>query len=317
MPWSGIVWLSCLSLGQSGRMHVTLRPGVDRNQLLNTLRSLHTEVVNLRGGGGPGQAQDRIGRYLEWAASAVRHLGNQVAAADIDRLVLTRGYDRLLPAIGLPGTDITTQRVLNGMISLELDQRAEALEAAIKALQAQIERWPLTHAFVVADTSFYIEHQDKLEQADFQSLLDLPGMPVHVLVPIVVVDELDGLKRSKDRDARWRAAYTLAVLDRVLAPSGGGTMAGTVIPPGQGGGGCTAEIVFDPPGHVRLPINDDELIDRILAIQPLAGRQVTLLTYDTGQFTRARAAGLSARKLAKTDDMPADAATRNSPASAG
>ena len=202
MPWSGIVWLSCLSLGQSRRMHVTLRPGVDRNQLLNTLRSLHTEVVNLRGGGGPGQAQDRIGRYLEWAASAVRHLGNQVAAADIDRLVLTRGYDSLLPAIGLPGTDITTQRVLNGMISLELDQRAEALEAAIKALQAQIERWPLTHAFVVADTSFYIEHQDKLEQADFQSLLDLPGMPVHVLVPIVVMnvprraEEVQGQGRS-------------------------------------------------------------------------------------------------------------------------
>ena len=66
VPWSGIVWLSCLSLGQSGRMHVTLRPGVDRNQLLNTLRSLHTEVVNLRGGGGR-PAQDRIGRYSEWA----------------------------------------------------------------------------------------------------------------------------------------------------------------------------------------------------------------------------------------------------------
>ena len=48
-------------------------------------------------------------------------------------------------------------------------------------------------------------------------------------------------------------------------------------------GEVTIEIVFDPPGHVRLPINDDEMIDRILAIQPLAAREVTLLTYDTGQ----------------------------------
>jgi len=72
-------------------------------------------------------------------------------------------------------------------------------------------------------------------------------MPVRVLMPIVVVDELDGLKKSKDTDTRRRVAYTLAVLDRVLATSGGAAMTGTVIPADQGGG-CTVEIVFDPPG---------------------------------------------------------------------
>jgi hypothetical protein len=206
--------------------------------------------------------------------------------------------------------------VLNGLVSLELDQRAQAFEAAAKELQAQIERWPLTHAFVAPDTSFFIEHEDKLEAANFQSLLGLPGMPVHVLVPIVVVDELDGLKKSKDTDTRWRASYTLAVLDRVLAASGGEATVGTVIPAGQEGS-CTVEILSDPPGHVCLPINDDELIDRILAIQPLAGRQVTLLTYDTGQSTRARAAGLSVKKLTKMDDKPAGTANGSSPANAG
>lgn len=65
------------------------------------------------------------------------------------------------------------------------------------------------------------------------------------------------------------------------------------------------EIVFDPPGHTRLPINDDELVDRAVAIQALAGDQVTVLTYDTGQSTRARAAGLKAKKLAKPlEDEP-------------
>ena len=40
-----------------------------------------------------------------------------------------------------------------------------------------------------------------------------------MLVPIVIVDELDRLKESKDKDkrARWRAGYTLAVLDRLFA----------------------------------------------------------------------------------------------------
>jgi hypothetical protein len=53
----------------------------------------------------------------------------------------------------------------------------------------------------------------------------------------------------------------------------------------------TIELVFDPPGHTRLPINDDEIIDRALAIATLADRNVTLLTYDTGQSTRHVALG--------------------------
>jgi hypothetical protein len=46
-----------------------------------------------------------------------------------------------------------------------------------------------------------------------------------------------------------------------------------------------------------LPINDDEIVDRTLAIEPLAARKVTLLTYDTGQSMRARSAGLNVHKL--------------------
>jgi hypothetical protein len=45
----------------------------------------------------------------------------------------------------------------------------------------------------------------------------------------------------------------------------------------------TTEIVTDPPGHARLPINDEEIIDQTLAIQALAGQRVTMITYDTGQ----------------------------------
>ena len=48
---------------------------------------------------------------------------------------------------------------------------------------------------------------------------------------------------------------------------------------------------------MRLPIDDDEIIDRALAIETLADGKVTLLTYDTGQFTRARNAGLQVVKL--------------------
>jgi hypothetical protein len=49
------------------------------------------------------------------------------------------------------------------------------------------------------------------------------------------------------------------------------------------------ELVFDQPRHSRLPVNDDEIVDRVLAFEPLAGRDITLLTYDAGQSARARA----------------------------
>jgi hypothetical protein len=268
------------------------------------LGDVHTAVSNLWSGGGPGTAQDRLAGYLEWVTSTVQQLGGQVSAADLDRLVLTRGYDRLLSAAGtMTGTDMATQRVVNGLVSLELTQRVDAFDAAVKALEEQIQRWSRHGVFVARDTSFYIEHESKLEDLDFRPLLQIWEDPVHLLVPIIVVDELDSLKKSKDTHVRWRARHTLAVLDRVFANSTGPAQLApedfSVL--GSGGiprGEVTIELVFDSPGHVRLPINDDEIIDRVMAVQPLAAREVTLLTYDTGQSTRARNAGLRVRKLA-------------------
>ena len=124
-----------------------------------------------------------------------------------------------------------------------------------------------------------------------------------MLVPIIIVDELDRLKETKDKRVRWRAGYTLAVLNR-LFPDGTGRARlrpGDVVPGPDGltRSEVTIELVVDPPGHARLPDNDDEIIDRVLAIELLADRKVTLLTCDTGQSMRARHVGLKAVKLSK------------------
>jgi predicted ribonuclease YlaK len=146
--------------------------------------------------------------------------------------------------------------------------------------------------FVAFDTTVYI-NSGKLEELDIAGLLGLtPGGPIRLLVPMAVVDELDNLKQSSKAHARWRAGYTTAVLYRVLrddpakpAPLHPGDLA------------LTIELLPDPPGHVRLPITDDEIIDRVASAQALAGRQVTLVTYDTGQALRAHLAGLDALRL--------------------
>ncbi|MGW7438228.1 PIN domain-containing protein [Streptomyces sp. NPDC054849] len=119
----------------------------------------------------------------------------------------------------------------------------------------------------------------------FAALAAITG-PVRVLFPMVVVDELDRLKESKDRQTRWRAGYTLAVLDKHLDDDAGAPHA--------------VEVLLDPPGHTRLPLPDDENIDRALSARAIAAGPVRLVTYDTGQAIRAKTADMPVLKL-RTD----------------
>jgi hypothetical protein len=288
-------------------MLITPLPGTQRRDIRKTVRDVSTELHNTWTGH-HGSAQAKLGAYLEWTILAVRQLSGRISPADVDRLVLTPAYGRLLAGLGaFAGTDMMTQRTLNDLVDLELQQRVKSFEDASRLLDEQIERWSRRGEFIVFDTSVFIEHEHKLQDMDLS--LFLPEgqrfQEVHLLVPIVVVDELDGLKNKADKPfKRWRAANTLRVFDTLFAD---GTGPATLRPadpyPAQPGRPpafeFSAEIVLDRPGHVRLPINDDELIDRTLAIEPLAGRRVKLVTYDTGQSTRARAAGLAVEKLTK------------------
>lgn len=277
-------------------MLVTPRPGISLDNLVENLQRIHTDAFNVRGGGGAPTAHKRLLAYLVWASDAARMLRNQVSQSDVAALVLTRRYELLLSSSGTMAST-AQERVVNDLVSLELDQRVADFEDVIKTLQSERDRWARSGALVVPDSSFYIRYPDKLENVDFRPLLSIREENVSVLIPIVVVDELDGLKQYSKQQVRWRSGYTLAVLDRVLRwTTGRATLREadfSVL--GTGGiprGEVTVELLFDPPGHMRLPINDDEIVDRALAIQILAERPVTLLTYDTGMSTRARNAGL-------------------------
>lgn len=285
-------------------MLITLRPGANRENLLKNLQYVQSEVSNLRGGGGGHNAQERVLAYLDWTNSAVRMLAGQIDDRGLHHLVLTDRYKLLLAGAGtLTGMDTPTQRVVNGLLSQELEERVAALGRAIDTLQRETQRWSGYRHLVMPDTSFYIHHTEKLEEFGFRPVIDVCETEVSVLIPMVVVDELDRLKESKDKHVRWRARHTLAVLDqRFEQRTGRAPLRSGSVEPGPGGrrpSEVTLELLFDPPGHVRLPIEDDEIIDRALSVEPLADRKVTLLTYDTGQSMRARNAGLHAIKFSQ------------------
>jgi hypothetical protein len=279
-------------------MLVSIYPGANRPGVLETLRGIHSTIgnaANVRD-----SAVARATAYLGWANESERMLRHRVSAADIDRLVLTPGYQRILTATGtLSGDDTATMGVLTGLLRREIEQQDELLAEAIKALEEQMARWPSNRLYAVADTTFYIEHERKLEDIDFTDLVQATWSDtvVTLIVPIIVMDELDGLKnRAPSPHAKWRAAYTLAFFDRIFTTPGA---QGILQQPAADRRGIVADIFFDPPRHERLPIADDEIIERARAAQGLTGTTVTLLTFDTSQAARARNAGLAVNKLSK------------------
>jgi rRNA-processing protein FCF1 len=281
-------------------MLVTPLPGANRTNLLEALQQVHKGAVDARSFSG--HAVDRCNTYMRWALDAVRMLRHQIAESDLERLVMTRAF------WALQGGGMGVESV-GWLVDAELDHRVSMFEEARDDLAAQIARWsPYNNwAYVVPDTSFFIQHPQKVEELDLSGDLGLRGQGVHLLVPIAVVDELDGLKQDSNAHVRWRARHTLQVLDQVLPnPEWAGELPradfspvidGFGIPRGQ----VTVEIVIDPPGHARLPITDEEIVDRALTFQVLAGQRVIMITYDTGQSTRARGRGL---KVIKFDQPP-------------
>jgi rRNA-processing protein FCF1 len=105
---------------------------------------------------------------------------------------------------------------------------------------------------------------------------------VRIIVPHVVIDELDELKwTGRDKDVRLQVRAAIKALRSLT----GGK------PPGSAAfvrDGVSLAILPDQRGHVRLPSNDEEICDRALLLQQFT-RPVVLATNDMGMHVRAHA----------------------------
>ena len=275
-------------------MLLTPRPGVGLDDLIQALDSIGTEASNLQGGGGGPTAHMRLLAYLEWAGRAARMLHGRISDKDLASLVLNRRYELLLASAGaLASSDVQVARVVNDLVSQELTERVDDFEGAITTLKMYKERWRNVGDLLVLDTCFYVEHPDELPDADLARLTaaTTSGLAMHVLVPLLVVDELDRLKR--DNQARSRARTALRTLDEVFKNVSDEHSMGRLRDDSSPGlGPVTMELLFDPPDHERLPDNDAEIVDRVLAVQISSRRDVTMVTYDKSMALRARHQGL-------------------------
>ncbi|MFZ1114234.1 MAG: PIN domain-containing protein [Propionibacteriaceae bacterium] len=190
-------------------MLVTPLPGTDRRNLRQMMNELHNGAINIRSSKLPGDLAP-ASAYFRWTDTAVGQLTGQIAECDIERLVLTPRYWALLgsPSVGTPqGLAVIDQ---------EIGQRISDFAAACRELEAQIGRWNDLATYVVPDTSFICNGESLFDQADYHGILEASWLqPIRVLIPIVVVEELDHLK-NVSQTVRHRARLSIAILDRVM-----------------------------------------------------------------------------------------------------
>ncbi|MFF5761040.1 hypothetical protein ACWD5B_01310 [Streptomyces tanashiensis] len=115
-------------------MIVTPIPGAHRGNVLQVLRSVHTAAINL---GNYHQPEENLLKYLTWATESVRVLNSQIRPKDIDALVRTPQYWALLAGAGQINGRLEAA-LSNGLIDLEVRQRVEAFDLAVKAFTEQM-----------------------------------------------------------------------------------------------------------------------------------------------------------------------------------
>lgn len=145
-----------------------------------------------------------------------------------------------------------------------------------------------TRAVVVVDTSALISDPD--------AVLGYPGCDI--VLPVTVIEELDGLKsRSDEQGAAARAA--LRTIDQIRTDDGGAL---------DGGGTLHVEINgrhTEPLVRAGLPLDkaDNLILACALGQSRLPGRHVTLVSHDVALRVKAEAFGLQAEE--RTPVLPA------------
>lgn len=266
-------------------MSLRLLPGRSVRDAVQELARQEMAVGNVRAAGHA--SQDLLREFLNWALGAERMLRNHFTASSISAVIFTQRYW----ALQTSGT--SNWEGVRSLVEAEIVEQTERLLHEKAVLDQAQSRWGLGR-LVVLDTSAVI-HGPKLWEWDPAADLGLRDLPVQLVLPILVLDELDGLKESTKHHTRSRARQTLKwVADQLGSSESFLIRQGAT--EGPGGplvrGDVHLDVLLDDPGHTRLPIADEEIVDRAAALASVSGRDVLLVTNDTSQGYRAQLAGL-------------------------
>lgn len=264
-----------------------MRHGIDLT--IERLTYLSGQLGDCRAANSP---SDKRYRWLQWWSEADTQLRNLFTDGEVaTSLYVSSERVRNVNMAAQPG----------GVLNHEIDAWVAQLEEMIgelKALKPFIER---PGRIVVPDTTVFIEGA-YFTELDWQAVAGVDaGDLVRVVVPVLVIEELDDHKRGRDRvQARARS-----VLHRLWQLHGGRATEAVALP---GRKPVTIEVLTDDSWHVRRPVNDNEIIERALAVGEITGRDVIVAAADYCMLYQASAAGLKTALVSRPETAGNEAA---------
>ncbi len=177
-------------------------------------------------------------------------------------------------------TDATPRKA--PLIDNEVRRQVHALESLREKARGALALRARPGSPVILDTNVLMHYH----RPDEVSWREVTGeQPVRIILPMLVIDELDNKKYTGSDTMARRAAQAIRVLRR---HSNGLQPDGAIV----FGDGTTLEFLADDPGHSRTPNPDEELLNRAAFAQQAIGKPVTIVTGDLGMQLRASVRGL-------------------------
>jgi PIN domain len=271
---------------------IRLRPHASLADLARTARGQAADAQNVTNGFAGKHPKDYLAAYLGWVNEASRMMGNHLQRSQLEALLYTRHYWALRQMDG-------GEAWLTGQVKSEMHARVEALVEMADEAERLEKWWNVPAAIVVPDTNVLLHTTEFFDELEWPKALDIDGS-VQLVIPMVVVDQIDNLKRSKQlvrsraRQTASRLEACLSKRERVPVRRGETNMGGYLVP----GPITSVEVLVDPLDHSRLADSDSEIVDRALYLRNLTGRPVLIATWDNLMRFRARGVGVETVKPA-------------------
>lgn len=211
--------------------------------------------------------------YLLWAENAEAQLRAYFRDRDIARGLHTERYWRIR---SMSESTHRPQPLIVG----EVDDQ----ELSLKSFRDQLDHYRTmldpreSERMIVLDTNVFV-HGLPFQQVRWNE--QFSERRVRILLPLVVIDELDNLKNRGNHEA----GGVLRDLDGLLPANAALSIV-------RLRDNVTLQLVDEPRGHARLTNLDDEIVQQSSYFSSVAGAPVTVVTQDRGMRVRAEAAGL-------------------------
>jgi hypothetical protein len=277
-----------------------LRPGQTAQQAIRQLNDLAERGARFEGA--TGQPLLVQNDYLVWTENAEMVLARFFVEPDLASELRTTRYWHIRT---MPNMPVRPYPLIGAEAAF---QTAKLLETADR-LAEFVKLAGQPGAVLLLDTNTFM-HCTQFPDVDWRT--EFNEDMVRLVVPLIVLDELDDKTFSGNSRLAKRADKVLRQFDRfmeAIVRDGFATVREKV----------TIEVLADEDGHRRRGNNDTELLDRAEFLQQVIEQPVTIVTTDRGMRVRAGARDIVVKpmpeylRLPLSEDPPALAVENGRP----